>query len=979
MLRTFLRFFTTILSIWTILFTSPVFLHLGYGRSEESGRYLHKDIFKFPTMAETDVADAGSPPKWPHEKSDLLPDSALIYGKLSNGFRYVLMENRNPRDRVSLHLSVQAGSFHESHEQQGLAHFLEHMLFCGSTNFKPGELVKYFQSLGMQFGADANAHTGFYETVYDVILPDGGEKSLEKGLLVIKDYAEGALLLKSEIERERKVILAEKRTRDSASYRTFVSTLNFELPEARVSKRLPIGIEEVINNADQALLKGFYDTWYRPENMILVMAGDFDAALAIQLIENEFPDMSARAPAKPVPAMGTINHQGIRTFYHFENEAGNTTVSIEVIKGISSFPDSAAFQKRALIRSMADRIVQDRLDALIRKPETPFTAATIGSGIYLKDIEYAEISSECSPENWEKTLSVLEKILRQALTFGFTKEELERVKKDFLSDLDTKVEKAPTRASRVLARKILRGIHDDRVFQSPEQKRKLFAPFIHSITQAEVNEAFKQLWPMDHRLILVTGNARLTDSHLPPEALIRNVFNKSGGEAVSPPVEQKPVMFPYLPEPENRGRVIRRNEVRDLGIVQVEFENGVLLNLKKTDFKANEVIANLVFGNGRSTEPADSPGLSALAAEVINQSGLGKLEKDEIERAMAGKNTRVAFSIKEDAFIFRGETVSKEISLLFQLFYAHLTDPAFREDAYRLSMERFEQEFLTLSQSVDGVMKISGERFLAGGDSRFGFPPYDRFKELTLDDVRSWIGDSLSRGGVEISVVGDFDIEEAVETASKYFGGSENRSSARLNQRSDVPKFPVARSIKMPVDTDIPKALVVAAYPTEDFWDIRRTRRFSVLSEILSERLRVTIREKSGAAYSPYAYNAASRAYPGYGVLRTMIHVDPETADRVVNQVRSIADDLKKSGILADELKRSLDPILTGIKDRYRTNEYWLDSVLTNSAKSPQQLDWSRTIQNDYASITSDEVSALARKYLDNRRAATLIIEPVKK
>jgi zinc protease len=169
--------------------------------------------------------------QWPHEKNDLVPDPALVFEKLPNGFRYVLMENQKPKDRVSMHLNVQAGSMHETDKQQGLAHFLEHMLFNGSTNFKPGELVKYFQSIGMEFGPDANAHTGFNNTVYDLLLPEGNRESLEKGFVVMKDYAEGALLLQSETVRERRIVLAEKRTRDSASYRTFVSTLNFELPE----------------------------------------------------------------------------------------------------------------------------------------------------------------------------------------------------------------------------------------------------------------------------------------------------------------------------------------------------------------------------------------------------------------------------------------------------------------------------------------------------------------------------------------------------------------------------------------------------------------------------------------------------------------------------------------------------------------------------------------------------------------------------
>jgi zinc protease len=186
---------------------------------------------------------------WPHDGSDLAPDPSLTFGKLPNGFRYVLMKNTTPRDRVSMHLNVQAGSLHESDDQQGLAHFLEHLLFCGTTHFPPGELVRYFQEIGMQFGPDANAHTGFADTVYDILLPSGGREDLEKGLLVLRDYADGALLLESEIDRERNVVLAEKRARDSADYRTFLATLGFRFPDARLPHRLPIGKEEVLRTA----------------------------------------------------------------------------------------------------------------------------------------------------------------------------------------------------------------------------------------------------------------------------------------------------------------------------------------------------------------------------------------------------------------------------------------------------------------------------------------------------------------------------------------------------------------------------------------------------------------------------------------------------------------------------------------------------------------------------------------------------------
>ncbi len=936
----------------------------------------HKIDVQSLSAASAWAEDTGPFPKWPHQRSDLLPDPDLLFGSLPNGFRYVLMENSTPKDRVSMHLYVQAGSMHEADNERGLAHFTEHMLFNGSTNFKPGELVKYFQSIGMDFGPDANAYTGFNQTVYDILLPKGSRESLEEGLTVMKDFAEGALLLQSEIDRERRVVLSEKRTRDSESYRTYVATMDFKFPEAILSKRLPIGMESVLKSANQKQFKAFYDTWYRPETMVLVMVGDFHAKSAIQLITDKFSALSARAPPIPAPDLGEINHQGIKPFYHFEDASGNTTLSIEVLEKVERNPDSFALAKGRLIKDVADRIVQNRLNAMVQKPKTPFTSASISAGVFLHQIKYAEITAECSPENWKRSLFLLEQTLRKALKFGFTQSELHRVKKDFLAELDVNVKTASTRNSRDLAREIIWSLNSDRVLLSPEQKKERFAPLINNLTLKNVHDAFKEAWAPEHRLVLLTGNTALTGMEKEPEHQIRTAYHKSFQENVSPPVEKKSVLFPYLPEPEKEGRIVQTTTIQDLGIVQVDFENGVRLNVKKTDFKADEVLFNLSFGSGKSGEPRDKPGLAVLSTKIMNEGGLGSLEKDEIDHALAGKNTEILFSIGEDAFYFKGKTVTNEIQLLFQLLYAHLVDPGFREDAYVLSMERSKQQYAALSSSIEGAMVLSGQNFLAGGDPRFGLPPYSSYKSLILDDVRSWISDSLRPESYELSVVGDLDVDSVITLAAKYLGSFSRQSLVQRQRPSGSIEFPAKQSRSISVTTKIPKGLVVVAYPTEDLWEIHRTRRLSILADILADRLRETIREKMGSTYSPFAYNRPSRAYAGYGVLEAQIFVAPEEASSVAGNVKTIVSDLVTHGVTQDELTRALEPTLTRIKDMRQKNDYWLYTVLNGSNRYPQQIEWGRSIVKDYSSITKEEISMLAKKYLDNSKAATIIIKP---
>ncbi|MCJ7615194.1 MAG: insulinase family protein [Desulfobacterales bacterium] len=972
------KFSLSALIIFILLF-SPACNH-----SQAGSKSFHlKSTSKYSSAVNTADSNINSNLDWPYENSDLLPDPALLFGKLPNGFRYVLMKNTNPQNRVSIHLNIQAGSMHETDKQQGLSHFIEHMLFCGSKHFKPGDLVKYFQSIGMRFGPDANANTGFYETVYDILLPEGDKKSLEKGLAVMKDFAEGALLLQSEIDRERKVILAEKRTRDSASYRTFVSVMKFLLPETRITKRFPIGEEEVIKKADQNLLKAYYDTWYRPDNMIIVMVGDFDQKQAAMLIEKKFSTLYAGAPIQQRPDVGVINHKGIKTFYHFEKETGKTTVTIEVINKKIIEPDSVFFQRKQLLKNIADQIVQNRLDKIVSKNTSPFTSASISSGINFYQIESSDISAETSPENWEESLSLLEKTLRKSLEYGFTKSELEIVKKDFLSMLDNAVKKMPTQNSIMLASSIIKDLNNERVTMSPEQKRNFLAPIINSINLKDVHDAFKDAWASDHRLIMVTGNAEIipaqkTHEDKSHEDIIYEVFDRSSRVKVSRPSEIEPAVFPYLAEPEKKGKIINRTEIPDLGIVQIDFDNGIRLNLKQTDFESDEVLVNLSFGFGKSAESANMAGLAELSEQVINESGLGSLKKEEIKIAMAGKNTNLFFGFDEDCFLFKGITVSKEVPLLFQLIYSHLLDQAYRQEAYSLCMERFKQQYRKLSSSIDGAMVLSGKRLLAGGDTRFGLPPYHLFKNLTLEQVSSWIHNPLKQDKLEISVVGDFDMDSLIETAAKYLGGLRPRSGLQKNKISTSPEFPAAQLFEINVATKIQKGVVLVAYPTEDIWDISRTRRLSVLADIFSNRLRESIREKLGTVYSSTAYNQPGRAYPGYGVFQAFVHVDPDDSDLIVSEIKGIASDLVEKGITEDELRRSLDPTITSIKDLLRKNEYWLNTVLSGSLRHPQKLDWSRTIMKGYSSITSDDISKTARKYLDNEKAAIIIIKPEK-
>ncbi len=916
---------------------------------------------------------------WPHETGDLAPDPALHFGRLANGFRYVLMKNREPRDRVSMHLNVQVGSAYEREDEQGLAHFLEHMLFNGSTHFAPGELVKYFQRIGMQFGPDANAHTGFFETVYDILLPKGEAKDIDEALVVFKDFAQGALLLESEIDRERQVVLAEKRERDSAPYRTYVEVSKFEFKDSILSRRFPIGTQEVLLALDRRRVRAFYDRWYRPDKMILVMVGDFEVKAAVSRITAHFGDLAPRSGKPEEPDLGKIRHVGIQPFYHFEAEAGSTEVGIGVMQSVPRRPDTRASRLAAWKKEAAHRMVQDRLDAVLASADPPFSSASIGAGLFAQEVEYAQIGAQCNPDQWKNAFSQLERTLRKALVFGFTESETRRMKQEIAAELDIAVKGAATRNSRYLARKLISSLNNGKVFLSPEQEKALLEDAVSSLTPQAAHAALVQAWAANHRLLVVTGNASVSGPDLPPAAQIRAAFEESRMTAVNKPAFEEAVRFPYLPEPEKPGEILRRIRIPELDILQVDFQNGVRLNLKKTDFAANEVRATLAFGYGRSGEPEDQAGLGVFAEAQVNESGLGRLNRHELDRALAGRTAQVAFRVSEDRFELKGTSATEETRLLFQLMAAHLLDPAFRPEAERLILERFRQVYAEIDHSVEDAMRLLGTRFLAGNDGRFGYPPWDQFARLSLEKARNWLSDSFKQAQLELSVVGDIDVDKVVSLASLYFGSLEPRSGFVRPRPVTGIRFPSGESRTVEIDTRIPKSLVVITFPTEDLWDIGRSRRLNVVAEVLSERLREAIRENRGAAYAPTAYHDPSRTYSGYGILWIIAYADPEADQQLVAAVQETVALLAGSSISAEELQRAVDPIRTAIKDRMRRNGYWLDTVLVGSRLHPEQLEWSRTIAADYASISPGEITRLARTYLEKSRAAVLVFQPKKR
>lgn len=919
----------------------------------------------------------GTARTFPQEGSDLPPDAAARFGTLENGMQYIILPNPEPKGRLALRLLVEAGSFHETESQRGLAHFLEHMAFNGTTNYPPGEIIKFFQRMGMGFGNDTNAYTSFNHTVYMLDLPDTKNETLAEGFQVLADYAGGMLLLDEELEAERGIILAEKVTRDTVGFRTFVAEAGVVYADTLIPVRLPIGIEEVISGAGRDEFTDFYNTWYRPARMTVIAVGDADPDVLEAKLAVALSGLQARGPDRTDPKLGTLERfTGVRINYHHEPEAPATTVSLQTAIEHTPAPDTAAKRLQQLPRDLAVAMLNRRLAILAKEENAGFTSARASAGESFRFMRETGIQVTAKPDQWRNAVRVADHELRRALTHGFQEAELREIVANFRNGLEQAVKTAATRRSPQLASQLIGSQMNRSVFTSPAQNLELLAPALDTVTVEDCVAALREAWADHGRYLLVSGNLVLTGD---AQAAIGAAYAEAHAQPVEPPAEIADEAFAYT-DFGPAGKVVAQTVVDDLGITLVTFANGVRLNLKPTDFEANRIHLSVRVGTGQLTEPRDRSGLAYAANNTFIAGGLGRHSADDLRRILAGRTVGVGFGVGEDAFQLNGSTNRDDLLLELQLIAAHLTDPGYRPEALRQFHKNLEQMFKTFAHTPNGAMSTEVPRLLSGGDPRFGVAPESDLQARTLEEIRAWLTPELTQGALEIAIVGDFKPEAAIAAVAQTLGA--------LPARAAKPELAAQRELNLPDEpfdrtftftSEIPKGVVALYWRTTDARDVHLARRLSLLGSVLTERLRVKVREEIGGAYSPGAGHTASEVYPGYGWMRAFITVEPDKAAMLKKATIELADDLAANGVTTDELERVRLPILTSLRESVRTNGYWLGSVLNRAQEKPQVLDWARTRTEDFSTITKEELDILARQYLGRDRVFRVTVLPTQK
>lgn len=920
------------------------------------------------------TAPASNAYVWPHDGTDLRPDPAVRYGVLANGMRYALMRNTQPAGIASIRMRIAAGAMSETDAQRGVAHFLEHMNFNGSENVPEGEMVKLLQRAGLAFGPDTNAYTSFGETVYMLDLPKVDAATIDTGLMIMRETTNRLKLDAGAIDRERGIILSEERARDNPEYRNIKERFGFYLKGQPLPTRWPIGTQETIKNVPREEFVQFYQGNYRPERTLLVIVGDIDVNAVEARIKTNFSDWTQPGAPDPEPGYGAVAPRAAEANHRVETGLP-ASVSLTWLSPPDIARDSAARQKLDMVRDVAFSVVNRRLQRIARQADAPFISADVSRSVLEKSATLAVLDVDVRPGQWKTGMTAAEQELRRALQHGVTQAEVDREIADMKADYESAASGAATRDTRRLASGIAAAFDEDQVFVHPSAALDLFKSATTGLTAAQANTVLRNAFATNARagggpLIYVTGATEIEGG----DAAILAAYRQSAAVRVAPPAAETETPFAYsnFGAP---GAVASRTHNDEFNVDLVKFQNGVLLTLKKTPYDEKRINVSVRLQGGLAYSDSVAPGVPILSSFVMAEAGLGKMTREEIERATAGKVVGASFGFGEDEFIVSGRTRAEDLDLQMQLLAAQVSDPAFRADGLariKASAENFIRQYAT---APGRVLDRDSGAYLRSGDSRWVFPTLEQAKALEINDFQRLIEGPLKTRPIEVSVVGDFDTDAVIAAVAKTFGALPARTAPAERVRNIRFPGPTPQPLQWTHEGRADQAVAYIAWPSVDFSDARKARAVRMALTILDDRLTEEYREALGATYSPQTEEDLSQTFSSYGYVAAQVETPPSDIPRFWTTVDKIVAELKAGQISDDTLLRARAPVVDQLRTSERTNNYWV-AVLQDAQTNPRRFDLMRTRVTDVEALTKAEIVAAARATFDNTKAVRIVVTP---
>ena len=896
-------------------------------------------------------------------------DPDIRFGVLANGMRYALKRNTNPAGEAAIRFTVDVGIRDERDAESGAAHFVEHMAFNGTTNIAEGQLLPMLERLGLAFGPDANAETSIDYTTYKLALPNTDEANVDTGLMVIREMAGEMIIAPEAVERERGILLNEAQVRNTPQRRRLASYLGAALPESRLEDRVSAQIDR-IREISAEELRDFYEGYYRPERSTLAIVGDFDVDEMERKIRDRFGDWTGkgdaratytgRVPGGPQPSIAT-----------FVDPAIPEAIELQRLTEWMPAQNTVAETREQILRLIGAIALSNRINAVAQSADAPTLGGQALELPLSRTAQSFGLSIASKDGQWRDTLALAERELRRADQFGFTESEISEAKANIETALTNAAAQAGGRTSAAIAEALVRDSLHDSVPTSPEADLQLYRAIEPTITQQAVSAAFSEAWAGGPSIIHVSTKTPIEGG----QATIAAALGESSQVAVAAPDEAAAVEFAYS-DWGAPGKIVADDRIADLDIRTVRFENGMQLNLKRTEFEPGKVGFMMRVGGGVSAFPADKPGLKNMLDIAMQVDGLEAHDPNELRRALAGRAVSIALTTSNGALVASGETTPDDLELQLDLLAARLTATAWRAETQAQWAGVAPVLAKNITSSPVQVFLNAMNAILSGGDLRLGLPDASRLEELTLEDLRAAVASQLNDGPVSLGLVGDFDEETAIEAMANTLGALPPRK-VRVEQKSTI--LPSSQATDSPIilthSGAADQGAIAVSWPTDDGDDFRDSIVRELLAASIKLRLTETLREELGATYSPDTISYAQTTFDGFGHLTAAATVPMQSMDGTAAVIKSIAKELGTTGVPDDLLERARNPIRALYERSETQNSVWLD-VVAKAQSDKEVLDRRREIIDVLNAITPADVQQAARTYLSGDSAVEIRVIP---
>jgi zinc protease len=893
---------------------------------------------------------------WPPVAAGIEVDASIVWGELPNGFRYALKHQPFPAGKTSLRFVVLAGSLHENEDEIGIAHFVEHMGFNGTKKFRHELLGEELEKEGIRFGPEVTAFTWPSHTIYQLDLPSSDAKKMDLGLTVIREWASEMRIDRSEVNREKGVIISEARSRGLNATMLGQNRLKLLYPQSRLSQRPAVTNAEQINSVTRDRLRDFYTRWYRPDNAFLVIAGDFDPAQLEPQIAKKFSSWKRPTSALPKIEIGPIHNDSKPRAQLVVNEEIKTfNLELTLVESICH-PQSVADRKRSLALSLGLNALQNRLNALHRNNPTIFGRIGVLLSTPTPYAWEVSLQAEGRVTDWQFVTQTVLDEYRRLRQFGFLEEELIVPRIDALKQAEFATRHAITEPAESFASRTAQSLIWGHTPTSVAFNHALATEALPTIDAAACLAALRPFFAEGFPSVIATTDP----TQDLPTAEFATFLNEAIKQPVSPPEPPEKPEFPYT-DFGAPGEITKHVHDESIDLHMLQFANGVRLNLKATDFNAGTISLRARLDNGGVLrQPDNKLGLVSVAQGAFIEGGLAQLDAEQLKNSLAGRFAQLGFSIGENATIFTGSADTEELTLLFQMLTAFLTDFELREESINLAKQALLSWQGLGFVSIDHAISIQGRSIYYPNDSRFALVPETHINALDPVEIKAWLKWTLTDAPMEIALVGDYDIEQAIKAAAATVGTLPRREPPSYFTPVNLRSTGIAQGFK--VESTEQKRSLVFAWPVHHLEIAQRRRTLEISSWVLRAKIIAQIREKLGIAYTPDTNHWISEADPSQGFLQISLSVDFSATDRAVNEVIKITQHLAKKGISADDLARAKEPVIQNVAAQLKSNGYWLQHVAGSAQTNPESVTLPHSRLRELQNITAAEVDALFRE-----------------